>query len=98
MLPINHLGRRPVVDTNNRPVAVAPGFRFDQLTLSALEPGSPLYWVHFVFVYCVTFWVMWLLVKYYQARAQTSTSASLTPPYPFLPLTSVSSDIVYRHW
>ncbi len=76
MLPINHLGGRPVFGANGQPLPPAPGFRFDQLTLSNLELGSPLYWLHFVFAYCFTFWVMWLLIKYYQARGHHEMEVS----------------------
>ncbi len=49
-------------------VSKSAGFKFSGLLLSYVTADSNLYWVHFIFVYCFTFWVMWLLVKYYQAR------------------------------
>lgn len=68
VLPINYSGRRPEANSKGELVPETSGFKFGQLTLSHLSVGSNLYWLHFVFVYVFVFWVMWLLIKYYQAR------------------------------
>ena len=68
VLPINYSGDRREVLPSGQQVVQPAGFKFSELTLSNLARGSGLYWVHFVFVYCFTLWVMWLLIKYYQAR------------------------------
>lgn len=68
VLPINYSGDRREILPTGQEVVLPAGFKFSELTLSNLTRGSRLYWIHFLFVYCFTFWVMWLLVKYYQAR------------------------------
>ena len=67
VLPINYSGSRPEANSKGELVPETSGFKFGQLTLSHLSVGSNLYWLHFVFVYVFVFWVMWLLIKYYQA-------------------------------
>ncbi|KAK9836955.1 hypothetical protein WJX81_002590 [Elliptochloris bilobata] len=69
LLPVNYSGERREITLNGQevPHGQDAGFKFSQLTLSNLARGSALYWLHFVFVYCFTFWVMWLLIKYYQS-------------------------------
>ena len=68
VLPINYSGDRREILPTGQEVVLPAGFKFSDLTLSNLTRGSRLYWIHFLFVYCFTSWVMWLLVKYYQAR------------------------------
>jgi len=39
---------------------------FIRLTMSNLTPGTPLMWVHCVFVYGVVFWTTWLITEQYK--------------------------------
>ena len=41
--------------------------RLFRTTVSNMCPNEPLLWVHFVFVYLVLAWAMWLLQKHYVA-------------------------------
>lgn len=39
---------------------------FIRLTMSNITPGSPLLWIHFVFVYGIVFWTCWLITEHYK--------------------------------
>ncbi len=91
MLPINYSGRRPEVNSKGDLVPETSGFKFGQLTLSHLSVGSNLYWLHFVFVYVFVFWVMWLLIKYYQARTPRQSKPLPVPVIAAAPHASLPS-------
>ncbi|CAK0787362.1 hypothetical protein CVIRNUC_010582 [Coccomyxa viridis] len=52
--------------TNGARTHKVQGITFSRYTMSNLSPGSPLYWVPFVFVIAVIAWGQFLLIRFYK--------------------------------
>ena len=66
LVPINFLDDYYTKEGETMGVSDSYTTIFIRLTMSNLTPGTPLMWVHFVFVYGVVFWTCWLITEHYK--------------------------------
>jgi uncharacterized membrane protein YgcG len=66
LVPINYLDDYYIKQGQDAGITDEYTTVFIRLTMSNLTPGTPLLWVHFVFVYGMVFWTCWLITEQYK--------------------------------
>ena len=66
LIPINYLDDYYIKSGQSAGVTDAYTTVFIRMTMSNLTPGTPLMWIHFVFVYAAVFWTCWLITEHYK--------------------------------